>query len=170
MTGLDELLSASAPRPLSDDPTVRAHVSGMVAESRAPRRHRRKLLLVIPAVGLGALALTGGALAVNTITSDVTVPLTITLTTGETVHCSADLGAGAENVFDDMALSTFVRDHDWSGLGQRAYARAVAAAEPGTLEFSWIEGLSQEVNGAIPSGTLGMGSAWTSVGEDCELQ
>lgn len=170
MTGIDELLTASAPRPLSDDPTVRAHVSGMVAGSRAPRRPHRKLLLVIPAVGLGALALTGGALAVNTVTSDVTVPLTITLASGETVHCSTDLGAGAENVFDDIALSTFVRNHDWSGLGQRAYSRAIAVADPGTPEFSWIEGLSQEVNSAIPASAFGMGSAWTNINEDCELQ
>jgi hypothetical protein len=170
MTGIDDLLAASAPRPLSDDPAVRSHVTAMVTESRAPRRRHSKLVLVIPAVGLGALALTGGALVVNTIDTDVTVPLTITTVTGETVTCSAELGAGAENFIDDFALSAFVRDHDWSNLGQRAYARATAAADPGTPEFSWIEGLSQEVNEAIPTSLLGMGSAWTTVGENCELR
>jgi len=169
MTGIDDLLSASAPRPLSDDPTIRAHVTTMVTETRATRR-RSKLLLVIPAVGLGALALTGGALVVNTIDTDVTVPLTITTVTGETVTCSARLGAGAENFIDDLALSAFVSNHDWSNLGQRAYARATAVAEPGTPEFRWIEGLSQEVNEAIPNSLLGMGSAWTTVGENCELR
>ena len=170
MTGIDDLLAASAPGSISDDPSVRAHVSSMVSESRAPRRRHMKLLFAIPAVGLGALALTGGALAVNTATSDVTVPLSITLVSGETVHCSAELGAGAENVFDDIALSTYVRDHDWSGLGQRSYARAIAKADPGTPEFMWIEGLAEEVNSDIPNSLYGMGSAWTLVGDDCELR
>ena len=170
MTGIDHLLSASASRPLSDDPAVRAHVTTMVTESRASRRRHSKLLFVIPAFGLGALALTGGALAVTTIATDVTVPLTITTVTGETVTCSAELGAGADNFIDDLALSAFVSNHDWSGLGQRGYARAIAAADPGTPEFLWIEGLSQEVNEAIPNNLFGMGSAWTTVGEDCGLQ
>lgn len=167
MTGIDHLLSASASRPLSDDPAVRAHVTTMVTESRASRRRHSKLLFVIPAFGLGALALTGGALAVTTIATDVTVPLTITTVTGETVTCSAELGAGADNFIDDLALSAYVRDHDWSGLGQRAYDRTLNST--GSADSAWIEALAEEVNSDIPNSLYGMGSAWTTVGENCEL-
>jgi len=165
MHNIDELLSSSAPARISDEPAVRARVSSLVsATKRKPRN--RWALIGIPVAAAGVLALTAGALVVNTITSDVTVPLTITTTDGSVVSCSADLAAGAENLFDEIALTEFVRNHDWSNLGQRAYTRALASDE--APEIAWIQALDIEVSEQIPNGLFGMGIAWTSVSENCE--
>lgn len=167
MHNIDELLSSSAPARLSDDATVRARVTSLVGASKHKPR-RRWALVAIPVAAVGVLALTAGALVVNTITSDVTVPLTITTTEGTVVSCSADLAAGAENLFDEIALTEFVRNHNWSGLGQRAYTRALASDQ--ALEIAWIQALDIEVSEQIPNGLFGMGSAWTSVSENCDWQ
>jgi len=165
MHNIDELLSSSAPARLSDDPTVRARVSSLVgATKREPRN--RWALIGIPVAAAGVLALTAGALVVNTITTDVTVPLTITTTDGGTVTCTAEIAAGAENLFDEIALTEFVRNHNWSGLGQSAYTRALASDE--ALEIYWVQALDIEVSEQIPNGLFGMGIAWTSVSENCE--
>ncbi|TBN58019.1 hypothetical protein EYE40_11795 [Glaciihabitans arcticus] len=127
-TPIDELLRDSAPARLSADPAVRDRVSELVANTRTTKPKFRRGLLLIPAIGLGALALTAGA-AITTIQSDITVPITYVSTSGDTVSCTASLDAGADDFWGDLAVSAYVRDHDWSDLGERIHARVLAEPE-----------------------------------------
>jgi len=124
-TPIDELLRGSAPARLSADPAVRDRVSELVSSTRSAKPRIRRGLVLAPLLGLGALALTAGA-AITTIQMDVTVPINYVSASGDTVSCTASLDAGASDFWGDLAVSAYVRDHDWSDLGERIHARVLA--------------------------------------------
>lgn len=101
---------------------------------RIPWWKRRRVL--IPVGIVGAFALTGaavliplGQLSVNEIPVDydAEIPIVYTTDTGVDVSCRFGIyfGDPAERTTEDERLATFVREHDWSDIGQRIYDEAI---------------------------------------------
>jgi len=165
-------------------------VSALVAETRAAvereraPRLKRRLLVFVPLATVGALALTAGAVVVSTITADVTVPLSYTTDTGQTLTCSAEFAAGSAFEADDRALTSYLRGYNWAGFGQDVYDRAIAEPfDAATLDggtnadelsqrdldaMSWNDAMTAELNAAIPQSLLGQDVAYTSWTSECE--
>jgi len=177
---IDELLRASAPAAPS------ARVSAIVAETRAAvereraPRFKRRLLVFVPVATVGALALTAGAIVVNTITADVVVPISYTTDTGSAQTCTAEFAAGSAFDADDRALTAHLRGYNWTGIGQKIYDRALAEPfDPATSDLvglsqrdidgmSWSDAMTAELDNAIPQSLLGQDAAFFSWGSDCE--
>jgi len=157
---IDDLLTAAAPRRLTDDPAIAQRVDEMAAASgpvASRRPARRPLLIALPVAGVAALALTGGAIAVtSTITSDVTLPVSYTTTAGESVTCTVEIAGGSAISIDDIRAGAYIRGHDWSGLGQKVHDRAVADGS------TWFDALTEQLFLEIPSSVLGQGMAYTA--------
>lgn len=138
-----DLVSAD-PVPDGEDAELHDLVTRMAADARTaaaagvtPRvpwwRRRRT---IIP-VGLGVLiAATGAAvliplqLSVNdtAVDLDVEFPIIYTTDTGVEVSCRYGLyfGDPLDRTATDERLAEFVREHDWTGIGQRIYDEAIA--------------------------------------------
>ena len=125
-----DILEESGRTSLSTDPRVRASLIALVADSRSTTAARttrsRKGLLFVPIFAIGTLALTGGALLVDSsLTPDIHIPLTYTTVLGVTYTCSIDIDGGTLFVADSTAGANYLRAQDWTGVGQRIYDRAV---------------------------------------------
>ena len=193
MNDFDDRLRSSAPATPRVTPELQGDITRLVSTTRASvtSSRRRRMLWAVPALGLTAAALTGGALAVQTMTADVVLDLEYTNSSGARISCTVALAAGAENVIDDVTASNFLRDRDWTGFGQKVYDRAQAnPVDPASLvdseepdgwteveltpellaNLSWANALSDEVN-EVTTPKLGMGNAWASwSSDDCEGQ
>lgn len=181
---VDELLMTSRPRSFAEDAQVRQQIADLVAEThaadaagRAPRR-RRRLLIAIPVVGFGALALTAGALVVTSMTPAVTIPISYTTDTGRTVTCSVEAGGGSILDPQSTAIGKYLRSQDWSGIGQRVYDRAIAnpyapgpdadadIAQEEIDNTSWSNAMAALIPGTMPEDLI---ADWTYTGwsSDC---
>jgi len=193
MNDFDNRLRSSAPVTPPVTPELQGDISRLVSTTRASvtSSRRRRMLWAVPALGLAAAALTGGALAVQTMTADVVLDLGYTNSSGERISCTVELAAGAENVFDDVTASNYLRDRDWTGFGQKVYDRSQAnPVDPASVvdsdvpdgwteaeitpellaNLSWADALSDELN-EVATPKLGMGNAWASwSSDDCEGQ
>jgi hypothetical protein len=180
MTDVNDLLSRAAPGAIADDPAVRERVTELVAATGGTATRSKRRLLWIPAVGLGGLALTAGALAVQVAEADIVVPISYTTDTGQSFSCSTAIDAGSAFDPDDRALSAFIRSHNWSGLGQDIYDRALAEPfDPATTDLpnqpqdqidhqSWMTGMTNEIIDQIPPALFGTDAAWISWNsQDC---
>jgi len=181
---IDELLHASAAAAPSADVTALVATTRAYVAAQKPARRKRNLLVFVPLATVGALALTAGAVVVNTITADVTVPLSYTTDTGSTLSCTAEFAAGSVFDADDRALTSYLRAHNWNGFGQDVYNRALAQPfDTGTLvpasaademtqqdidAMSWSDAMTGELSDAIPPHLLGQDAAYFSWGSDCE--
>jgi hypothetical protein len=147
---LQELSAADPARGLEDDVTSPL-VRQMAVDARdaveqgalagvVPWWRRRRAMIPL-AVG-GVVALTGAALVVplalsingNPVDLDASIPIQYTTDTGVTVSCSYGLyfGDPASRTSGDERAAEFVQQHDWTGIGQRIYEKAMADPyEPG---------------------------------------
>lgn len=104
------------------------------SQARQPwwKRHR----VMIP-LGVGGLvALTGAALLSPLqlwvggaeVDLDVQIPIVYTTDTGVEVSCKYGIyfGDPGGRTTTDQKLAEFVQNHDWTGIGQRIYDRAIA--------------------------------------------
>ena len=92
--------------------------------------------MMIPLVLVGVLAVTGAALLVplsfsinhTKVALDGEIPIIYTTDTGVRVSCRYGIyfGDPAHRTPADERLAAFVNSHDWSGIGQRIYAKAIA--------------------------------------------
>lgn len=181
---VDELLTTSRPRSFSEDAQVRQQIADLVAKThaadaaqQAPRR-RRKLLIAIPVIGFGALALTAGALVVTTMTPAVTIPISYTTDTGRTVACNVGVGGGSILDPQATAIGDYLRSQDWSGIGQKVYDRAITTPyvpgpdadvdlAPEEIDnMSWTDAMAALIPGTMPANLT---ADWTYTGwsSDC---
>ena len=165
-------LAKSRPHNIEIDDTMRAGLDQMVqmvaatstpTQKPSPSKWRRPIFLV-PAVGVLAIATTAGAVAYSFSITDATViPINYTTSNGQAISC----GYGVSGVtqiagVSTAALRSYVRSHDWTGTGQRAYQYAIAhpyvptAAEQGQFtqaqidSFSFSQALAVVIGDAIP--------------------
>lgn len=110
-----------------------AAASGIPARRRWWRRRR----VVLPVLVVGIAALSGGALLIplnimvngGHVKGDVVIPIVYTTDTGKQISCRDAIFYGDENGHKDAAdkrLAAFMAEHDWTGIGQRAYEDALA--------------------------------------------
>lgn len=114
--------------------SAEAHASVSTSRGSTPWWKRRRTM--IPLGIVGALALTGAAvfvplnLAVNgtQVDLDVEIPIVYTTDTGVDVSCRYGMYVGdpASRSAADERLAAFVKNHDWTGIGQRIYDAAMA--------------------------------------------
>jgi len=138
---IDELLRASAPRDVYDEPGMRERVAGAVALQ--PKK-RRKAWVVVPVAVFGVAALTAGAIVVDDVmTMDVEIPLTYVTATGNTYECDVKVGGASLLDPKGAAIANWYRDQDWSSFGQKVYEKAITVdpADAGldTGEYSQAE-------------------------------
>lgn len=132
---LDEILRGSKEPSPGDNSRVRARVAEIVANAQViatPRRRRgiRTSWVALPLVGMGILALTGGALVVdNALTPNVVVPISYTTDVGRTIECTISIEGGSLFNPGSSALTDQLRNRDWTGVGQLMYERAVHLSE-----------------------------------------
>lgn len=128
---LDTLLRRSAPATgtATDHPAVEAAALALVADAevraRPARRVRRALwIAAIPTVPLLAFGLTAGLEA--RLAPDLTIPVAYTTDTGTDVSCSIFVFNG-EIAWAEQSFTAVdhLSDQDWTGIGQRIYARAL---------------------------------------------
>jgi len=177
---IDELLRSSAPAAPKASTAQLVALSRAAAERERAPRLKRRLLVFVPLATVGALALTAGAVAVSTITADVTVPLSYTTDTGSVLSCTAEFAAGSVFDADDRALTDYLRGYNWNGFGQDVYNRALAEPfDPATTDLvdlsqseidsmSWNDAMTAELSDAIPQSLLGQDAAYFSWSSDCE--
>ncbi|MGM7670286.1 hypothetical protein [Microbacterium sp. A93] len=111
-----------------------ARKSGTTDSVISPWWKRRRAF--IPLTIAGVVALTGAAvliplsLGVNgtNVELDAEIPIVYTTDTGVSVTCRYGIyfGEPAERTDADEQLADFVKNHDWTGIGQRIYEEAVA--------------------------------------------
>ena len=136
---LDRLLAEVAPATL-DHEASRVHVRHIFRTQAAVRPRRRvwrRPQIVLAIALLVATGTTAGAVATQMIrTGDllvdgVAVPLDASILiayetdSGRTISCSIGVYYYSD-VADVTPLKEFMAEHDWSGIGQRIYDRAVA--------------------------------------------
>lgn len=128
---LDELLSSSTPWAPNDDERLRESVRLLVQNSRTEHvrkrsRRWRSALWLIPAVGLGGLALTAGALAVNgALFPDLPIPIEYVTDTGITISCTAEISGGSMFIANSNAVVKYFENRDTSEYGQQIYEHAL---------------------------------------------
>ncbi|MGV8885683.1 MAG: hypothetical protein ACOH1T_08885 [Microbacteriaceae bacterium] len=133
-TKMDDLLRGSASRPLSAQTIASNTISDLFENVQldAPRRRRRTLVIALPVAVLAAGALTAGGIAIATFdwTGEVDVPIIYTTDSGRALTCTAVIQTGAAIDADARALKGYLKAHDWTGVGQRIYDRALANPAP----------------------------------------
>lgn len=172
-----------------------ARARSMAARSEAPKAAWWKRRAVMMPVGIvGALALTGAAVAIplenlgwwindtKIEKFDVAFPISYTTDTGVEVNCQYGyyFGDPANRTEADERLAAFVADHDWSGLGERIYAAAMANPfVPGpdddwqvdTQEirdtFSYMRAAGDVIGAEIPDHLFEEYQSWV-LATDCE--
>lgn len=115
--------------------SVRARATSMAnARAQLPWWKRRRN--VLPLAFVGVAALTGGAVLVplglwinsDRVDLDAEIPIRYRTDSGIDVSCRYGIyfGEPASRTEADERLSQFVKSHDWTGVGQRIYERAIA--------------------------------------------
>lgn len=109
-------------------------VSGMKSAARARWWKRRRI--VIPLGIVGVVALSGAAVAIplslgingTQVDLDAEIPITYTTDNGIDVSCRYGMyfGDPTNRTAADEQLAEFVENHDWTGIGQRIYDKAIA--------------------------------------------
>lgn len=145
MSDLDDLVVEADPARGVDPSTstaARVDLFNLIRSSSPPqalrtRRWWTRPRVLIP-IGIGALlSVTGAAVALplldlqvngQEVELDVEIPITYTTKTGVSVVCSYGLYVGdpSKRTAADEALATFLREHDWQGIGQRIYEQAIS--------------------------------------------
>lgn len=102
--------------------------------ARKPWWRRRRAMF--PLAIAGVVALTGAAVAIplglwvngTQVDLDVEIPINYTTDTGTEVSCRYGMyfGEPTRRSIADERLAEFVEEHDWTGIGQRIYAEAIA--------------------------------------------
>jgi hypothetical protein len=152
-TTLDELLTASTPRMPGNEAQLRDSVQMLVQETRTDHvqkrsRRPRSKLWRIPAVGLGGLALTAGALVVdNALFPDLPIPIEYVTDTGVTVSCTAQITGGTMFIANSNAVVKYFDGRDLAPYGQKIYEYTLVLtgeteATPANLPPSnqWVPG------------------------------
>jgi hypothetical protein len=135
-TNVDELLDASRPDSVEATPAMLATLAQMIAAtpaatSVASTRRRsfrwKRPAFLLPIIGIAALATTAGAVAYSFGGNpDVVIPINYVTANGHSVSCAYALHVGTDTSTDAAALRKFVATHNWSGVGQKVYAEAIA--------------------------------------------
>ncbi|MEV5070152.1 hypothetical protein MRBLMI12_001750 [Microbacterium sp. LMI12-1-1.1] len=141
---LESELAAANPFPREEDPGLQDVVRRMADGARdtslstpaagAPWWKRRRIMIPLGLVGV--VALTGAAVAIplslgiNGTWVDLDAQISIVYTTdnGIDVNCRYGIyfGDPANRTAADEQLADFVKNHDWTGIGQRIYDEAIA--------------------------------------------
>lgn len=182
-TNVDELLDASRPDSVGATPAMLATLTQMVAATPAATRvgsnkrrtfRRKRPAFLIPVIGIAALATTAGAVAYSFGGHpDVVIPINYVTANGHSVSCAYALHVGTDTSTDAAALRKFVASHNWSGIGQKVYAEAVAHPyiptpnehgqfTPANIDrFSFELALNEVISSRYPAGEepQGMSSA-----------
>ena len=131
---MNDLLRSSASRPLASQTISRETIDDLFKKVQldAPRRRRRTILIALPVAVLAAGALTAGAIALTTFdwTAKADVPISYTTDSGRSLTCTAVIQTGAAIDADARALKDYINTHDWTGVGQRIYDRAISNPSP----------------------------------------
>ncbi|WP_168628065.1 hypothetical protein [Cryobacterium sp. BB307] len=104
---------------------------------KAPIRWWKNPKVIVPLSIAGVIALTGAAaLAMpirlwvggQEVELDGEIPIIYTTDTGVFVHCTYGIHFGdpAERTAVDERAAQFMKNHDWTGIGQRIYDEAIA--------------------------------------------
>lgn len=136
-------LASADPASDPEDPRLHQLVREMAARvqeaatvepaAHAPWWKRRRN--TIPLLIGGAVALTGAAVVIplnswvdyQQVQLDAEIPIVYVMDTGVEVSCRYGIyfGRPAARSEADEKLAEFVRNHDWTGIGQRIYDRAI---------------------------------------------
>jgi len=166
----------------SDDETARYLVRQMstAARQRATvktspsARWWKRRRFVLPLSIVGVIALTGSAALIpltlwvngSQVDPDVRIPIIYTTDTGVEVNCEYWIYYGEPGLrdSDQERLIAFLDSHDWTGIGQRAYAEAIAdpfdTGEAGSLQddtpqardrISLDRGITRMVRAEVPN-------------------
>ena len=167
-------------RELVDDMAIAARVEGgrEGAPAIAPwwKRHRAFLPISVATMAV----LTAGAilipldLSVNgvRVEPDVEIPIVYTTDTGVEVSCRQQFffGEPGDRDEDDVRIAEFMSSHDWTGVGQRIYAEALAnpiipeadgGTEPQFDQASFSNATNRVIEAEIP---VSLQAAWTREG------
>lgn len=142
MTDLDRLITRNDPAGSFTDYTdqlitqMANAASSEVSTARLRTSWWKKPRIVVPIVIGAAIMTTAGALivplalGVNGIQVDVDarIPIHYTTETGVTVDCTYGIYVGdpAHRTAADHRLAKYLSAHDWSGIGEKVYDRAMA--------------------------------------------
>lgn len=106
------------------------------AESAVRRPWWKRTRALIPLSIAGVIALTGAAVAIplglwvsgTKVEFDAEIPIAYATDTGIDVNCRYGIYFGDPTIRSaaDEQLADFVHEHDWTGIGQRIYAEAIA--------------------------------------------
>jgi hypothetical protein len=134
MSAVDDLLRAADPSPLVDARWTDAVLVEAKKEIESGRRRRHRFFRVMPFVLVGAVALTGGTIAVvaalgqlgvngNSVEYDVTVPLQYTDVAGLSHTCEYGFYVGDGETKSPQAtdIVNHLKQLNWDGAGQRVY-------------------------------------------------
>jgi hypothetical protein len=148
---IDELLRGSDPWSITATPDVQASVQQLVADTQSaaaekPVRRRWSKLWLVPLIGVGGLALTGGALAVDAaLFPELPIAINYTTDTGVAVSCTAQIEGGSMFSSNSTAVVDYFKSRDLSGIGQQIYNHAmvltgdaVPTAENTPESNSWV--------------------------------
>jgi hypothetical protein len=137
-------LTAADPVAGAEDPRLRDLVRRMASDARdetavatrVPKAWWKRRRNLIPMGIGGAIALTGAAVVIPLnmgidgaqVRPDALIPISYTTDTGVDVHCRYGIyfGDPGDRSAAAVQLAAFVEDHDWTGIGQRVYDRAIA--------------------------------------------
>lgn len=142
MTDLDQLIKRNDPAAGLTDFTDQL-ISRMAnaASTEVPTAGQRtpwwkKPRIVVPIVIGAAIMTTAGALVVPLalgingmqVNVDARIPIHYTTETGVTVDCTYGIYIGdpANRTAANQTLANYLRAHDWSGIGEKVYHRAMA--------------------------------------------
>jgi hypothetical protein len=175
---VDELLRASAPQDVYEEPGMRERVALAVAEG-AKKRHRAWIALPVAVCGIAALS-AGALVADNLMTQDVVIPISYVTDTGKSIECTVKVGGGSSFDPKSTAIPDWFRAHDWDGVGQRIYDRALTidpseglvgndGLSQKTLDhFAFGDALNAEIVYIVPADVLGPGFAEVGASWDCD--
>ena len=103
----------------------------------------RRALILLWVVPVGGLALTGGAVVLDsTLNPDVVVPIVYTTGTGQTFHCTVQIEGGSFFHPGSSIIADALKGRNWDGIGQAMYERALEISDALVAESG---GLAQVV-------------------------
>jgi hypothetical protein len=187
-TSIDDLLTESRPESIETTPELLSTVTALIAATRtsadvAGRRgvgrgrigrgrlsRWKRPIILVPVLAVVALATTAGALAYTFGGHpDAIIPINYVTASGQSVSCDYALHIGTATSKDATALREFVATHNWSGIGQKVYAEAIAhpyvpsASEKGKFtaanidRFSFELALNEVISAQYPQGEVPAG-------------
>ncbi|WP_235565653.1 hypothetical protein [Microbacterium sp. Root166] len=139
---IQSLLAAADPVSGVEDARLRGLVRSMADDVRtaattepavmAPWWKRRRAIIPLGIASVVALTAAGLPLTMGIdgmrVDPDAVIPIVYTTDTGADVSCRYGIyfGNPADRSALDKQLAAFVKDHDWTGIGQAAYEYAIA--------------------------------------------